>query len=167
MLASFGGRKLLLFVVAPLALAALALVGAYLHAGWYGVNVVLRRGGSHWVSVQAEDARLSPAMRLALRASPPEPVPGRFEWTLAAAGFEVAEIPVMVDGREVDRLLLARIDPARFRFVVRNAPTGNKEIGDWQRDLGAALVVNGSYYDRDGNPDTPIVSAGTPAGPPR
>src|SRR5262249_56420500 len=31
--------------------------------------------------------------------------------------------------------------------------------------LGAALVINGSYFARDGRPDTPLVSAGTAFGP--
>ena len=33
------------------------------------------------------------------------------------------------------------------------------------RELGAALVINGSYFARDGTPDTPIVSAGARLGP--
>jgi hypothetical protein len=31
--------------------------------------------------------------------------------------------------------------------------------------LGATLVMNGSYFERDGRPATPLVSAGTAAGP--
>jgi hypothetical protein len=61
--------------------------------------------------------------------------------------------------------LLARIDPARFRFVVRNAPAGDKDLGRWLDDLKALLVVNGSFYAQRGTPETPLVSAGALLGP--
>jgi hypothetical protein len=139
--------------------------GLYDYAGWYGFNVILRRGASKWIAVTADDARLSDAMRLALRVPVPPAVPGPFSWRGVATGFEVAELPVIVDGSEVDRLLLARIDPAHFRFVVRNAPAGNRELGDWMQQLGAALVINGSYFSRHGVPTTPFLSNGVELGP--
>jgi hypothetical protein len=104
-------------------------------------------------------------MRLALRDPPPEFRAGPFEWHRAAEGFDVAELPVLVSGEEVDHVLLARVDPARFRFLVRSAPAGNKGPDDWMTELGAALVINGSYFAGDGRPDTPLVSAGTLLGP--
>ena len=61
--------------------------------------------------------------------------------------------------------MLARIDPERFRFVVLNASDGTKGLDEWMAHLGAALVVNGSYYARDGTPDTPLVSNGRLLGP--
>lgn len=61
--------------------------------------------------------------------------------------------------------MLARIDPARFRFVVRNAPAGDKDLGRWLDDLKALLVVNGSFYAQRGTPETPLVSAGALLGP--
>jgi exopolysaccharide biosynthesis protein len=103
-------------------------------------------------------------MRLALARSPAG-APGSFEWRTIGQGFEAAELPVLVDGQEVDRILLARIDPARFRFVVRNAPAGDKGLDQWMAQLGAALVVNGSYFSHSGKPDTPLVSDGTLLGP--
>ena len=71
----------------------------------------------------------------------------------------------MLNGEKVDELILARIDPAKFRFEVLNHASGTRRLGDWLRETGAALIVNGSYYDRDGRPQTPIVSKGVPAGP--
>jgi Phosphodiester glycosidase len=65
----------------------------------------------------------------------------------------------------VDRILLARVDPSRFRFVVHYRSTGHRELGDWMRELGAVLVINGSYFSTKGSPDTPIVSAGVSWGP--
>jgi hypothetical protein len=62
--------------------------------------------------------------------------------------------------------LLARIDPHIFRFVVRNAPDGDKGIDEWEHALpNAVLIVNGSYFDARGFPDTPIVSEWVAAGP--
>lgn len=137
----------------------------YSQYGAYGFNVVLRRGGSYWVALPPDSPRLSDAMRLALRDPLPEIEPGSFDWQQAAEGFEIAELPVLASGQEVERLLLARVDPTRFRFEVRNAPAGNKEPADWMKELGAALVITGSYYGTDGHPDTPVVSAGERLGP--
>lgn len=137
----------------------------YLQHGAYGFSVLLRRGGTYWVGVAPDSPRLSAAMRLALHDPVPEFRAGPLEWRRAAEGFDVAELPVLVSGDEVDRVLLARIDPARFRFVVRTAPAGNKGADDWMAELGAVLLINGSYYAQDGRPDTPLVSAGQLLGP--
>jgi hypothetical protein len=142
----------------------LAIGGLWLYSGSYGVRVLLRHGGTFWVNVKTDDPRLSPSMRLALRDPPPASA-GSFEWREISPGFQVAELPVMAGGGEVDRILLARIDPARFRFEVRNAAAGDKNLDQWMKQLGAALVINGSYYSRYGTPDTPVLSAGMPLGP--
>jgi hypothetical protein len=81
------------------------------------------------------------------------------------SGFAVGELAAIAGGREVDRIFLARIDPARFRFEVRSAPAGDRNLDAWMTRLGAALVINGSYYSGRGTPDTPILSAGTLMGP--
>jgi exopolysaccharide biosynthesis protein len=103
-------------------------------------------------------------MRIALR-SAPDAVSGAFQWRTIASGFEVADLPVIADGQVVDRILLARIDPNHYRFIVRNASDGDKGLDQWMTDLGAALVVNGSYFARDGRPDTPFLSDGVLLGP--
>jgi hypothetical protein len=103
-------------------------------------------------------------MRLAL-AEAPVAVAGPFEWRTIDRGFEVADLPVLANGQDVDHILLARIDPARFRFVVRNAPAGDKDLDQWMAQLGAALIVNGSYYAQHGEPDTPFLSDGMLLGP--
>jgi hypothetical protein len=104
-----------------------------------------------------DDARLSPSMRLALRADIPPASAGAFAWTEPEPGFEVAEMPVLAEGREVDRVLLNRIDPKRFRFIVRNVV--GRDVDEWERALpDDVLIVNGSYFDLKGRPDTPIVS---------
>jgi hypothetical protein len=103
-------------------------------------------------------------MRLAL-AEAPAAQPGAFDWQNLAPGFEIGDLPVSVADRVVDHILLARIDPARFRFILRNAPDGDRNLDDWMTQLGAALVVNGSYYGRTGEPNTPVLSNGIPLGP--
>jgi hypothetical protein len=134
--------------------------------GAYGFHVMARRGGTYWTKMGTDDPRLSLAMREALK----EPVPaisaGKFAWREAEPGFEVAELPVMSASGELDRILLNRIDPARFSFVVRNAPKGDKGIDEWEQALPkAVLIVNGSYFDLKGKPDTPFISQGEDLGP--
>lgn len=147
------------------AIAGANLGGAYLYAGAYGVNVVLTGGVSYWKSVQPDDPRISASMRLALSQSPPSAAAGEMAWREVAPGFEVGELPVLAAGGEVDRILLSRFDPAHYAFVARNAP-GGKEIETWRRELGAVFVINGSYYARRGDPDTPFLSDGVLLGPP-
>jgi Phosphodiester glycosidase len=91
--------------------------------------------------------------------------PGPLVWSAPAPGFEVVELPVLEGGREVDKLHLARIDPALFKFEVHTAPEAARELGDWMKVTGAVLIVNGSYFARDGQPATPVVSRGQGMGP--
>jgi Phosphodiester glycosidase len=158
------GKRWLIVLGTILLGLALPVVALYVRSGSYGLNAVLGHGGSHWVTVRPDDPRLSSSMRLALGDTVPEAKPGSFSWRPIDRGFEVAELPVLADGAEVDRVLLARIDPAYFRFEVRNAPAG-KEATDWIGEIKAALVVNGSYFLRNGTPETPLVSAGIRLGP--
>jgi hypothetical protein len=144
------------------------IIGGWIWArnGAYGFNVLLRRGGTYWLSMNANDSRLSPAMRESLKTPPVHPEPGELRWSLAAPGFDVAELPVLVQGREVDRIALNRIDPSLYHFSVRNAPNGDIGIREWEQRLPKSiLIVNGSYFGLKGLPDTPVVIAGTRAGP--
>jgi hypothetical protein len=160
-----GTGLLIAALVVVLILCGLAFAGFYAKRATYSLNVFARHGWSTWISVSPDDQRLSPAMRSALRTPSATAEAGPVAWRTAAQGFDVGELPVIAGGAEVDRVLLARVDPIRFRFVVRNAPDGNRDLGDWMRVPGAALVVNGSYFSHDGMPDTPIVSAGIRSGP--
>jgi len=139
--------------------------------GAYGLQVLLRRGGSYWITVATDDARLSPAMRLALQSIIPEVTAGPGAWTEKEPGFDTRDIPVVAGGQEIDRLYLNRFDPARFRFVARNQPTGARNIDQWEEALhpegtgGTVLIVNGSYFGLKGEADTPLVSNGERLGP--
>ena len=141
-----------------------AVAGVYAYAGLYGFNAFLRRGGSIWATVTPNDPQISAAMGLALHEPVPAVTAGSFAWQHIADGFDVAELPVLAGDQEIDRLLLSRLDPARFRFVVRTSP-GDKELSDWMRELRPAMVINGSYFTRYGVPDTPLISAGVRWGP--
>jgi Phosphodiester glycosidase len=158
-------RRTILFALSLSLLGMLIGLGVlYALTGPYGVNVLLRRGGSYWVSVSADDSRLSEAMRLALKSEAVGQA-GPLQWSPIASGFEVAELAVTVDGTEVDRLLLARIDPNQYRLMVRNAPAGDRSVEDWRTQLHAAIVINGSYYSHRGEPDTPFLSDHVLLGP--
>ncbi len=157
-------KLLTVTIVAVSLLAAVALGSVWATAGVYGLNVLMRHGGTYWIGVSPDSSFLSPSMRLALRTDAVAS-PGEFSWRVISPGFEVADLPAMVDGRAVDHVFLARVDPSRFRFAVRNAPAGDKTLDAWMRELKPALVVNGSYFARDGKPDTPFVSDGVPLGP--
>lgn len=90
---------------------------------------------------------------------------GAFKWRPLDAGFEVGELPVRGDtGGETNRVLLARIDPAKYRFVLRNDPAGHS-LGEWMSALGAVMVINGGFFMHDGTPDAPMVSDGARLGP--
>ena len=158
-------RLILAGAAAGLLMCASAFGGLYAYADWYGINVLLRRGGTTWETVTSDSPNLSPSMRLALQNPSPAAAAGPFAWRQLAEGFDIAELPVIAAGTEVDRVLLARVDPTRFRFEVRNGAAGNKGLDDWMNELGAILVINGSYYARRGTPDTPFLSAGVQLGP--
>src|SRR3954462_13452768 len=118
------------FLAGSIVLASVA--GAlWFYAGGYGFSVLLRHGGFFWTSVKPDSPQLSPSMRLALGAAPPIASPGAFQWQTIAEGFETADLPVLADGQTVDHLMLARIDPKRFHFVVRTAPGGSKGLDRW------------------------------------
>jgi len=159
-----GSTFLAAVLATGIVLAMAALGGVWAYAGIYGLHVVFRHGGTWWVAVGTDSPRLSASMRLALGAAPIATA-GQVRWRTLSAGFEVADLPAMVGEQAVDHLLLARIDPGHFRFVVRNASDGDKDLDQWMSQLGAALVVNGSYYARDGKPDTPFLSEGMSLGP--
>lgn len=133
--------------------------------GAYGFGVIAHTGGNYWIEVPKDDPSLDPSVKAAIRADADQAVAGTFTWKTVAPGYEVAEVPVMLERAEVDRLILSRIDPARYRFSARNAPEG-RNIKEWRKALPkAVLIVNGSYFDKKGLPDTPFVSDGQALGP--
>jgi len=158
-------RKILLVAAAITASAGLAVAGVLAHSGTFGLNIILRHVIPVWVNVEPNDQRLSASMRLALQDKPPVVRPGPFKWQQLDRGFDVGELSVMADHVEVDRILLARIDPDRFKFQVRNRSSDSWDGSEWMDKLGAVLVTNGSYFRRNGMPATPILNANRYGGP--
>jgi len=152
-------RRCILLVALPVIL---LFVGVWAYAGRYGLNVLVRHGGIYWLPLKTDSKVLSSSMREAL-ASDPQAYPGPYKWRTIAPGFEVTDMPVRARAAVVDHIYLARIDPGRYRFVLRNDPARN--LDQWMSHLGAALVVNASYYARDGRPATPFLSDGVLLGP--
>jgi hypothetical protein len=56
--------------VAVFLIVLLTFAAVWAYAGLYGVNVVLRHGGTCWTSVRGDSSLLSPSMRLALASAP-------------------------------------------------------------------------------------------------
>ena len=158
-------KKFGLWTAAALLVGCAAAAGCYFCARWYGFEVIAWRGASAWVAVTPKDSRLSESMRVALRDVVPQAQSGAFQWERRAEGLETAELPVLAEGKEVDRLLLVRIDPAKYRFEVRNAPAGDRDLSNWMNQLHAVVVTNGSYFTQDGTPATPLLSDRTQLGP--
>jgi hypothetical protein len=157
-------RSILLAVLFAAAIAIFgALAWTYTVHGSYGLHVIWRRGGSVWTVVSRDDPRLTPAARLALQGA--VATPGELTWVTRAPGFESGDLPLLVDGLEADRLLLARVDPKRWRVTAHSAPAGERDLAGWMQALGATLIVNGSYYGEKGEPDTPFRSGGVDLGP--
>ena len=157
-------RRLVVGVsIAVAATLVLAVAGLWLYFP-YVVHTILHGRGGYWIDVSRDDPRLSPSVQRALRDSPAAS-PGTLEWRRIRDGFEAGELAAIVDGGEVDRIFLARINPAKFRFEVRNEPSGDFNLDAWMTGLGAAAVINGSYFAQTGKPATPVLSAGTHLGP--
>jgi hypothetical protein len=100
---------------------------------------------------------------LALQTPPPIALPGTLTWRHLAPGLEIGELPALVQGEEVDRLFLTRVDPTLYEFQL--LVTADKDLEAWMRDLRAVAVINGSYYSPDMGPATPVRINGMPSGP--
>jgi len=151
--------------VVGVALAAVIAGGAaWWYAGLRGLNPLVRSGGTYWLSVTKTSPLLTPSMRIALASNLPA-TPGSLVWQTVDQGFDVADLPVLMGNELVDHVLLARIDPARFRFAVHNSVAGERSVDQWLARTGAALVVNGSYFSRHSEPATPLLSGGSLLGP--
>jgi hypothetical protein len=136
-------------------------------AAWFNLDALaVRFGGSFGIPVTKHTFWLPRAARLGLSEPVPEATAGPLVWTKAQDGFDIGWLDVNVDGSPADGIALARIDPSRHRFSVLREPSGKKHLEDWMRDTGAELIVNATYYDRKGEPATPIVDQGVVSGPP-
>lgn len=75
----FTPKRIILAVAAVgILTCASAFGGLYAYASWYGINVLLRRGGTTWETVTSDSPSLSPSMRLALQNPSPAAAAGPF-----------------------------------------------------------------------------------------
>jgi hypothetical protein len=139
----------------------LCTVGFYTERSLYWIIVFLHGGPTHWLTMQADDARFPQPIKWALSGQPPAASAGAFTWHEADSGLETAELPVMANGQQVDSILLVRVNPAQFRFVVQNAPAGQHDLHGWMNALHPVVLINGSYFSWNGKPDTPFLSNGS------
>ncbi len=135
-------------------------------AAWLNLDALaVRFGGTFGIPVSKETFWLPRALKLGLSEPVPEAVAGPLVWSKAGDGFDIAWLDVIAGGSVIDGIALARIDPARHRFSVLQEPSGKRHLEDWMRVTGAELIVNASYYDRKGEPATPVVDQGVLSGP--
>ncbi len=153
-------RRFAVILAGLLALPLVVFAGTWAVLGRTPATALVLHGGAMFLPISPTSARLSPSVRRVLAGDAGTPRPGAFAWRETEPGFAVGEMPVMVGAQEVDRLLLARADPSRFRVVARNDPSATTTVDGWMRRLDARLVINGSYYAPSGLPDTPFVADG-------
>lgn len=157
------GRKMWRWLCALLCTGMLVLMSAGdLMGGLAALRVLFRHGGSWWRPMSASErvAWLETALTGAKAESA-----GALTWETRADGAESAELAVTVAGAEVERLLLLRFSPARYRLEVRVDPHGGKRVDRWLAETNAAAVINGSYYDGLRLPLTPTIAGGRAYGP--
>jgi hypothetical protein len=123
----------------------------------FGFHFPVYKDDGLWVRLKSDDHHLSSSMRLALRDSPAAGH-GQFSWREIAPGFQTGELTALVNQKVVDQIMLARIDPTRFRFAVGHKSGGYRNVDQWMHKLDAVLVVNGSYFAPGGKPATPLLS---------
>jgi len=104
-------------------------------------------------------------LRIASQPTVPNPECSTLHWESRVPGLETAELDLRVGNAVVDHMVLTRLDPKYFHFSVHWDPTGSKIAEDWQKELNAAVVVNGSYFAHGFGPLTPLRLSGKPAGP--
>ena len=91
----------------------------------------------------------TPAIRVTrLTAPAPSPTPTRSEevWRAAAPGIEVLQMAARVNDAE-ERLIVARVDTRQATLRVLYDPQAPRSVRAWQVGSGAALVVNGGFFD--------------------
>lgn len=136
-----------------------------LFAWWNLDGLLVRFGGTFGLAISKDTFWLPDAIRLGLSDPVPEAVAGPLVWKQATEGFEIASLDVKIGDKVVDAIALARIDPKLHRFAVLREPSGRNHLEDWMNASGAELIVNASYYDRKGDPATPVVDQGHMSGP--
>ena len=105
-------------------------------------------------------------LKIATQSEVPNPTFSAIKWETRAPGLETAETVLRVNEVVVDRMVLVRLDQKQYKFSAHWNTTATRTAEDWQRELGAAVVVSGTYFGgKDHAPLTPLRLSGSPAGP--
>lgn len=104
-------------------------------------------------------------LSIAALPSVPMPTASPLHWETVSLGMEVAELHITVENTAVDKMVLVRMDPHIYQFNAHWDPTGSRTAEQWQKDLGVNVVVNGSYFDGNFYPLTPMRHLGKNYGP--
>jgi uncharacterized protein YigE (DUF2233 family) len=89
----------------------------------------------------------------------PTPEPADTGWELVEPGVEVRQVRVPT-GDVAERLLIVRLDPARFRFRVRYTPGSGQRVSQWAAGGEPLVVVNGAYFTPEYEATGLVVSEG-------
>ena len=88
-------------------------------------------------------------LRIATRFPVAMPSSSNLEWITRAPGLETAELQLRVNSTVVDRMMLVRLDPRHYHLSVHLDSSGGRTAEDWHKELGAAVVVSGTYFGGD------------------
>lgn len=132
----------------------------------WGALKVVEQGHHTWEPVD-ETALVNERWHQLSRRRDIEFAPTEVRWTHESEAIRAGELPVFIKGDPVpvDTLFLTIINPELADFSVHTSPGSYRDIDEWVDALGADVVINGSYYNRLGHPDTPLISFGSQFGP--
>lgn len=87
-------------------------------------------------------------------------------WKELAPGLSFYRWPVKSDSQVLDTIVILRLKPDQWAFKVFYNPAP-KTLQEWQQTTGAAIVVNGGFFQENFKPAGKIVVSGTSIGPSR
>ena len=102
-----------------------------------------------WSAACAVQLAETPAIRVTRLAVPsPSPAPrdSMPAWHAAGPGIEVLRMTARTNAAE-ERLIVARVDARQVTLRVLYNPQAPRSVRAWQAESGAALVVNGGFFD--------------------
>jgi exopolysaccharide biosynthesis protein len=87
------------------------------------------------------------------------------DWVEAQPGLDLRQMtmPATEESDEA-RVIIARIDPARFRIEIQYDPDVPVRTSDWQTRLGATAVINAGFFQEDYSAAGLVVVDGEPYG---
>jgi hypothetical protein len=133
----------------------------------FGMLSLMRQGVSYWERFDLSSRQIPFWLQSALTDTKTLPKSGSLKWRTLRSGLEAADWQVYLGDSLVDTLQLIRVDPGQYTFAVYVDPFANRDVDNWIDVLGAVALVNGSYYDYTGHPQTPVLSNGERFGPDR